>query len=188
MPHPQPVNSKAGPSFSLRNRFARFCWNALCTLLFRCSPRPFHAWRVLLLRVFGAKLGERCHIYPKAVIWAPWNLECGDDVCIADAAEIYNPAPIQIGSGAVISQGAYLCGASHDYAIGEFTLTSAPIAVGAGAWIAARAIVLMGITVGEGSVVGAGSVVTKDVPAAMVCAGNPCRVIKPVSNGKCGDE
>lgn len=182
--HQQPPrNSKTGPSFSVSNRIARLVWNIVAALLFRTSPRPFHAWRAMLLRAFGARLGSGCHICPKAVIWAPWNLECGDGACIADSAEVYNPSLIKIGALAVISQGAYLCGASHDYTLEEFPLTSKPITVGDGAWIGARAIVLMGVNVGEQSVVGAGSVLTKDVPPRVVCAGNPCRVIKSAMEG-----
>lgn len=182
MPHQPPTDSKTGPSFSPGNRIARQCWNVVSALLFRPSPRPLHAWRALLLRAFGARLGAGCHIYPKAAIWAPWNLECGDGACIADGAEIYNPSPIKIGAWSVVSQGAFLCGASHDYRTKKFPLIHGPITVGEGAWIGARAIVLMGIAVGKKSVVGAGSVVTKDVPPRVVCAGNPCRVIKPVPN------
>jgi putative colanic acid biosynthesis acetyltransferase WcaF len=173
-----PVARFAAPYFSASNRLARFCWSIVYRLLFRPTLRPMHAWRSLLLRAFGARLGKRCHIYPAAVIWAPWNLECGDDVGIADGAEIYNTSTITIGDGAVISQGAYLCGASHDPDDPSFPLLSSPIVVKRRAWVASRAIVMMGLTLGEGCVVGAGSVVTKNIPAGAICAGNPCRVIK----------
>jgi putative colanic acid biosynthesis acetyltransferase WcaF len=82
----------------------------------------------------------------------------------------------------VVSQGAYLCGATHDYDAPDFPLTSAPITIGRGAWVAARAIVLPGVTVGEGCVIGAGSVVTRDMPPRTVCVGNPCRVIRNKAN------
>lgn len=134
----------------------------------------------MLLRAFGARLGARCHIYAGAVIWAPWNLECGDDACIADGAEVYNVSLVTIGARAVVSQGAYLCAASHDYTLDAFPLLTKPVTIGEGAWVAARAMVLMGVTVGEGSVVGAGSVVTKDVPPGVICGGNPARVIKTI--------
>lgn len=159
----------------------RQAWNIAWLLLFRPTPRPCHAWRAALLRLFGARLGRRCHIYAGAVVWAPWNLVCGDDACIADGAEVYNVALVSIGPRAVVSQGAYLCAASHDYSLDTFPLLAAPVTIGARAWIGARSIVLMGVTVGDGSVVGAGSVVTKDVPPGVVCAGNPARVIKPVA-------
>jgi putative colanic acid biosynthesis acetyltransferase WcaF len=173
-----PIHRLDRPYFSLRNRAARFCWDVVCFFFFRPTLRPFHAWRSMLLRAFGARLGKGCHIYPGAKIWAPWNLECGDEVAIADGAEVYNTSLIKLGDGVVISQCAYLCGASHDPDDPQFPLLSASIVVERGAWVASRAIVMLGITLGEGSVIGAGSVVTKSVPKGSICAGNPCRVIK----------
>jgi len=102
----------------------------------------------------------------------------GRAACLADGAEIYNPSPVEIGDLAIISQGAYLCGASHNYRRWDFPLVSRPIVIGKSAWVAARVIVSMGVKVGEGCVIGAGSVVSKDMPPWSVCAGNPCRVIK----------
>ena len=169
----------ASPSFSVGNRAARQVWNVVWLLLFRPSPRPFHGWRRLLLRAFGATVEPDVHIYAGARVWAPWNLVVRRAAAIADGAEVYNPSVVQVGESAVVSQGAYLCGASHDYRSTAFPLISAPITIGAHAWIAARAIVQMGITIGEGCVIGAGSVVTKDMPAWTVCAGVPCRAIRP---------
>ncbi len=167
-----------GPNYSLANRVARFVWSAACLLLIRFSPRPAHAWRRLVLRCFGARIGPGSRVYPRARIWAPWNLRLGRLVAVADDAELYNPQLLTIGDYAVISQGAYLCGASHDYRQWRFPLISAPIVVGSHAWVAARALVLMGVTLGEGCVVGAGSVVTQSMPPWTICAGNPCRVIR----------
>jgi len=166
-------------SLSFSNRLARAVWNAVYLLLIRFTPRPMHAWRAFVLRRCGAKLGAGCHIYAKARVWAPWNLECEQDACIGDDAEIYNVAPIFLGQGAIVSQGAYLCAASHDFRDKTFPLVTAPIRIERGAWVAARAIVLMGVTVGAECVIGAGSVVTKSMPAGMVCAGNPCKVLGP---------
>jgi putative colanic acid biosynthesis acetyltransferase WcaF len=181
MPHAvvrQPAR-RDRPSFSIRNRAARQVWNIVWLLLFRPTPRPFHGWRRLLLRCFGARVGAGAHVYAGARIWAPWNLVVGRAAAIADGAVVYNPSRIEIGESAVISQDAYLCGASHDFESWEFPLITEPIVVGRHAWVAARAIVQMGVTVGEGCVVGAGSVVTHDMPAWTVCAGNPCRAIRP---------
>jgi putative colanic acid biosynthesis acetyltransferase WcaF len=115
---------------SLRSRMGRAVWGVVYLLLFRPSPRPAHAWRAWLLRCFGAQLGQDCHIYAGARIWAPWNLHCADVVAIADGAEIYNEALISIGSHATISQQAYLCSASHDAHDPAFPLIAAPISIG----------------------------------------------------------
>jgi putative colanic acid biosynthesis acetyltransferase WcaF len=168
-----------GPSFSLRSRTARLFWNICWGLLFYPSPRPLHAWRSFLLRLCGAKIGRKCHIYPRAMIWAPWNLVCGDEVGVADGANLYNQARITLGSRCVVSQGAFLCTGTHDYTSEDFRLVARPIKVGKLTWIAAEVFVSPGVTLGEGGVIGARSVVERDMPAWMVCAGNPCRPIKP---------
>jgi putative colanic acid biosynthesis acetyltransferase WcaF len=172
------------PSFPLAHRVRRQLWNIVALLLFRPSPRPAHAWRAFLLGLFGARLGKDCHIYPSVEIWAPWNLRCGEVVAIADGAVIYNPQLVSIGSHAIISQQAYLCGASHDYTDPAFPLVSAPIQIGARAWICARAAVQMNVRVGEGAVLGLASVATRDLEPWTVYAGIPARPIK--SRSQCG--
>ncbi len=173
------VDPTTRPSFSLRNRLLRVVWGIVYVLLFRTSPRPLHAWRAFLLRLFGAKLGEHVHVYPKVRIWAPWNLVIEDRVGVADDAELYSIAPIHLGSRVVVSQGAFLCTGSHDFEDPNFQLISAPIKVEASAWVCAQAFVGPGVTIGEGAVVGARAVATRDMPAWTVCAGNPCRPLKP---------
>lgn len=157
---------------------ARLGWQLFCAVFMRLSPRPFHRWRALCLRLWGARIGPGCRIYPGAIIWAPWNLECAERACVADGVELYNPAPIRLGRQTVVSQGAFVCTASHDYAKLSFPLVTRAVTIGANAWIGARAIVLPGCEIGEGSVIGAGSVVTHSTPPWSVCAGNPCRVLR----------
>lgn len=167
------------PSFSLANRARRALWGVVYALLFRPSPRPLHAWRATLLRLFGAQIGAHVHVYAKAKVWAPWNLRIDDNVGVADDAELYTMALIHIKTRAVISQGAYLCAGTHDYESPDFQLVALPITVGERAWVCAQAFVGPGVTVGDGAVIGARSVVTRDLPAWTVCAGNPCRPLKP---------
>lgn len=166
------------PSNSLDNRLGRLLWNCVYHIMFRPSPRWFFAWRVMLLRAWGAKIGKNCHIYPKAQIWAPWNLVCGDVVAIADDAIIYNPKLISLGSYSIISQQAYLCGATHDYNSMSFPLISAPIEIGDYSWICARATVQMGVKVEDGAVLGLGGIATKNLDAWCVYAGVPARKVK----------
>lgn len=163
------------PSTTKRSRIARACWSVVHVLLFRPSPRPMHGWRSMLLRLFGARLGPNTRIYPRARIWAPWNLVCEDAVSIADDAEVYNPAPVTLRSHSIISQQAYLCGATHDYDDPAFPMIWAPIVIGRYAWIGARATVRMGVTVGDGAVLGLGAIATRDLEPWSVNAGVPAR-------------
>jgi len=166
------------PAFSLQNRLARAAWGIVAALLFRLSPRPMHAWRAFLLRCFGAKLGKGVHVYPKAKVWAPWNLHCDDYVGIGDGAEIYNPAPMHFGEFCVISQDSYLCGATHDYNDADFPLLAYEMRIGARAWICARASIGPGVQVGEGAVLGLASVATRSLDPWTVYGGAPAIALK----------
>jgi putative colanic acid biosynthesis acetyltransferase WcaF len=165
-------------AFSLRDRMRRLNWNICWALLYRTSPRPLHSWRSSLLRLFGAKMGSNCHFYPRSKIWAPWNLVCADQVTAGDGAEIYNPAPVTLGSHAILSQDAYLCTATHDYDDPGFPLIAYAMQIGAYAWVCARASVAPGVNVGEGAVLGLGSVATRSLDAWTVYAGVPAVKVK----------
>lgn len=160
-------------SFTRKNRLARLIWQTVYLVLYRTSPRPMFAWRAILLRVFGAKLGPGCHFYPSGKIWAPWNLVCEDCCTLADSAEIYNPSPVFLGSHCILSQQAYLCGATHDYNHPEFPMISYRMSLGAYSWICARASIAPGVNVGSGAVLGLGSVATRDLEPWTVYGGVP---------------
>ena len=163
---------------SYRNRAARMLWAIVWGLCFRPSPRPFHGWRRSLLRLFGATIEAGAHPYPSAKIWAPWNLVCEDTVAIAEDVVIYNPAPVTLKSHAIVSQQAYLCGATHDQDDPAFPLIAKPIVIERYAWICARAVAQPGITVREGAVLGLASVATRDLDPWTVYVGAPARAVK----------
>ena len=167
-----------GPSFSLSNRIMRVVWNTMYILLFRFTPSPLYFWRSFILRLFGAKVGYGVHIYPGVKIWAPWNLDLGDQCGIANGVTLYSQGKITVGRRAVISQGAHLCAGTHDYTQPGFPLITKPIVIGDHAWIATDAFIHPGITIGEGCVIGARSVVTKNMIPWNVCSGFPCKPIK----------
>jgi len=167
-----------GPAFPLSNRIRRLTWNICWALFYRTSPRPFHSWRSALLRLFGAKLGPHCHFYPRSKIWAPWNLVCADHVAAGDGVEIYNPVTITLDSHVILSQESYLCGATHDYNDPAFPLIAYPMHLGAYAWVCARASVAPGVNLGEGAVLGLGSVATRDLEPWGVYVGVPAVKIK----------
>ncbi|MFT3735916.1 MAG: colanic acid biosynthesis acetyltransferase WcaF [Rhodocyclaceae bacterium] len=161
-------------SFSLGSRIRRGLWCLVEATLFRLSPRPLHVWRACLLRLFGAQLGKHVHVYPGATIWAPWNLQAGDFVGIADGVTLYNIAEIRIGSYCVVSQDAFLCTGSHDIDSKNFQLTSSPIVLEPYVWVCARAFVGPGVQLAEGCVLGAQGVLMYSVQQSWtVWSGNP---------------
>ncbi len=166
-------------SLGLKNKLARACWIVFSLIFFRPFAGPFFRYyRSFILRLWGAKVGRRCAIAAGAKIWAPWNLTFGDYVAVANGAELYSVAPIIFGNYITVSQDAYLCTASHDITKRLKPLVTHPICLKDFSWVCARAIVLPGVRIGEGAVIGAGAVVTKDVEPWMVVGGNPAKVIK----------
>lgn len=157
----------------------RLLWEVVWRLFGATTPRwALQGWRRNLLRLFGAKIGKAASIHGGARIWMPENLTIGENSWVGDHANLYCVAPIRIGRHAIVSEGSYLCTAEHDIASPKFELRTAAIEVGDNAWIGARAIVLPGRKIGEGAVVAAGSIVTKDVAPWTVVAGNPAREIR----------
>lgn len=153
-------------------------WSIVWIFLYRPSPRVAHAWRAWLLRCFGATLGPNCRFYPASRVWAPWNLSCDDAVFVADGVELYNPAPMALGSHAIVSQGAFLCGATHDYNNPAFPVIAFPMRMGRYSWVAARAVVSPGVNLGDGAILGLASVATRDLEPWSIYAGVPARKIK----------
>jgi len=151
-----------------------FCWTLFCVW----TPKPLNEWRLFWLRVFDAKIDGRPFVHQRARIEIPWNLTLHDRACLGDRANAYSLGEIEIGAGATVAQEVYLSSASHDFRDPAMPLTVAKITIGEDAFIGARALVLPGVKIGARAVVGACSVVTKDIPDNVIAAGNPCRVIR----------
>ena len=161
------------------NRIARILWNCTWLLLYRPTPTFLHGWRRFLLRLFGARIGALAHPYPRARIWAPWNLTMDPCSCLANDVDCYCVAPVALGRHATVSQYSYLCTASHDHSDPTMPLITAPIVIGADAWVAADVFVGPGVRIGDGAVVGARSTVVADVEPWTIVAGSP-----PVRRGQ----
>jgi len=165
---------------SLKSKLGRAIWNIVWLLLFRPTPRGnlFRPWRIALLKLFGAKVQWSSNVLPSCKIWQPWNLTMGAYACLSEDVDCYTVAPIVIGEQTTISQGVRLCTAGHDISSRIMELTYRPIVIGANAWVAGWSIVLPGVTIGEGAVVAAGAVVSRDVAPWSVVGGNPAKYIK----------
>ncbi len=161
------------------SKLRRLVWEVVWAVLFRPTPRwCLNGWRCFLLRAFGAKIGSGVRIQGGAKLWQPWRLTIGDNSWIDGGVSLYSVDEIVIGANAVISDGAFICTATHDISSETFELQTMPVTIGDSAWICAKATVLPGVKVGEGAIVAAGSVVSKDVEPWTVIGGNPAKFIK----------
>lgn len=133
--------------------------------------------RATILRWFGASVGTNVLIRRGVRVHLPWKLTVGSHVWIGEGAWFLNLEPITIGNHVCISQEALLCTGSHDPDSPTMEFDNGPITVEDHAWIGARALVLRGVTVGRGSVVGAGALVVKDVPGGSTVLAPPAREV-----------
>lgn len=164
--------------WSAKTRIKMAVWDATWLLLCRWTPKPLRPWRTTILRLFGARTQGITFVASSARIKMPWNLTMEPRSCIGSDARIYNLAPVVIRARATIAQEVYLCCGTHKFDDPALPLVTGPIDVGQDAFVGARAFVHPGVRIGEGAIVGACSVVTKDVEPWTVSAGNPSTRIK----------
>ncbi|MFU8946822.1 DapH/DapD/GlmU-related protein [Mycetocola zhadangensis] len=124
--------------------------------------------RATILRAFGAKIGTGVNIRHGVRIHWPWKLSVGNDSWIGEQSWILNLEPVFIGDDVCISQGVFICTGSHDRKSPTFEFDNAPITIGDGAWVAARATILRGTTIGSDSVIGATALITGTVEPGSV--------------------
>lgn len=171
--------SKYHNGLSRRHQIIRIMWNLTWGITARWLPRSFgRGWKLFLLRLFGAKVHKTANVYSSAKVYYPANLIMEENSCLADNVNCYNVTTVKIGANSTVSQGAFLCAASHDISDPFHSLISAPIIIESQAWVASDAFIGMGVTIGEGAVVGARAVVFRDVEAWTVVVGNPAHFIK----------
>jgi maltose O-acetyltransferase len=132
--------------------------------------------------LFLGKIGKGVYIDNRVYFKFPWLVRLGDRVSINRGCEFYcsleNRSKITIGSNVLIGPHVKFYGAGHDHSDDAFRNIGADIEVGDHTWIGASAIILQGVHIGEGAVIAAGSVVTKDVPARTIVGGAPARFLK----------
>jgi maltose O-acetyltransferase len=137
--------------------------------------------RTRLLAELIGSLGEDVWIEP------PFHCDYGSNITLGDSAYlnfncvVLDCAAVEIGAGAQLAPAVQVYAATHPLSadarrdLREYAL---PVTIGPNTWIGGAAVILPGVSIGENSVIGAGSVVTRDVPSDVLAAGNPCRVIR----------
>ena len=137
-----------------------------------------------LLREMFAEIGEGCYIEPPLYCnWGGKHVHFGKDVYANFGLTMVDDTHIYIGDNTMLAPHVTLATAGHPIlpTLREQGLQyNMPIHIGRNCWLGAGVIVLPGVTIGDNTVIGAGSVVTKDIPANVVAVGNPCRVLRPI--------
>jgi maltose O-acetyltransferase len=137
----------------------------------------------MVLRSLGARVGRRVIMYPGIKIMPARGLVIGNDVDLAWGVTITSGGGVTIGDRTMVGYGSMILSANHmippmPMRIFDAGHEKAPVVVCQDCWIGAQCIILPGVRIGEGAVVAAGSVVTKDVPGGHVVAGVPARIIR----------
>ena len=149
------------------------------------ASRPSEvATREEILRKVFAEVGENCYIEPP--FHANWgcNMHVGNNFYANFNLTVVDDADIFIGNNVMIAPNVTIATGTHPICpelrerVYQYNL---PVHIGNRVWIGAGSIILPGVTIGDDSVIGAGSVVTKDIPSGVVAVGNPCRVMRPIT-------
>ena len=158
------------------------CLEVLCDYN---HSRPGEAKRrVELLNKLLANMGENCYIEPP--LHANWgchthlgnNVYANFNLTLVDDTDIYIGDSVMLGPNVVLATAGHPVDPELRRLVYQF---NQPIHIGNNVWLGAGVIVLPGVTIGDNSVVGAGSVVTKDIPANVVAVGNPCRILREIN-------
>jgi maltose O-acetyltransferase len=157
--------------FQPLGKFAKKCRATACKRLFR-------------------SVGQRINGEQGANFYTGWEIEIGDDSSLGINCRV--PFDLKVGKDVMMGPDVIIIGENHEFS--DLTKpmrlqgykTFCPVRIEDDVWIGARAIILPGITIGRGAIIGAGAVVTRDVPSYAICAGNPARILRyrnSVSNG-----
>ena len=175
----------AGLMYSVQDeelvRLHRACVDA-CVLCDRLLPSQLEERRGQLKHILGST-GERFLIEPGFRCDYGFNITLGEDFFANYGLIILDCAPVRFGRNCLIGPQCGIYTAVHPLDAVERASGmeyAKPVTVGDDVWMGGHVTVLPGVNIGDGSVIGAGSVVTRDIPAGVVAAGNPCRVLRPV--------
>jgi len=152
-------------------------WKISWLLFCSWTPKFLNPWRLLVLKLFGANISGIPFVHGTARVQIPWNLTMKHRACLGEHANAYSLGKIKILEGATVAQESYLCTGTHDFNDPSLQLITKPITVGKNAFIGARAMILPGVCIGDKVIVGAMSVVSKDIPDHQIVAGNPAKKI-----------
>ncbi|WP_082104332.1 acyltransferase [Demequina soli] len=138
---------------------------------------PIHAARKAILRLWGAKIGPGVTIYHGLEVRAARKLTIGANTSVGNDAILDARGGIAIGANVNLSTAVHIWSGQHDWRSSDFEYSSAPVRVGDRVWLSARSTVLPGVDIGNGVVLAAHAVASRDLPEFTVCAGVPAAPI-----------
>lgn len=157
-------------------------------LLDRLESLPVEAGdeRLAIMRELLGGIGERSEIRAPFKCDYGYNIEVGSGVFVNYDCVFLDTGRISIGDGTEIGPAVQIYAADHPHdpeLRREYYEFSRPVTVGRNVWVGGGAILCPGVSVGGDSIIGAGSVVVRDIPEGVVAVGSPCRPVKPVQDG-----
>jgi len=164
--------------FGIKIKIKAHLWQLVNNTFFRILPLQCRSYRIFLLRLFGAQLANSVTISRLANIEHPWNLTMGDLSSLGDGSWAYCLAPISIDEKCCIGKDVFLLTGSHDVDDSTFPMITRPIIINKGCWVSTGAYILPGVELGQFSVIGARSVVTKSTLEFSIMGGNPAKYLR----------
>lgn len=164
--------------WSLKKRIKMLVWEYVWILFCVWTPKPANQWRLFWLKLFGCKIYGKPFVHQRARIQIPWNLILHDRACLGDRANAYSLGVIEILENATIGQEVYLCTGTHAFNNPKMNLITSKVTICKNVFIGARAFIMPGVTIEENAVIGAGSIVTKNIAKNNIVGGNPAKFIK----------
>ena len=152
-------------------------WLARVSIVQTRFPWP-SIFRKAVLTLFGAKVGKNFYCRPELAVHFPWKLEIGDNVWLGERTVLHNIEHIYIGSNTALGHEVFITSGGHDVRSRLFSYKNQEVHVGDQVWIGSRATILAGVQIGQGTVVAAGSVVTKPTEAWSIYGGVPARKLR----------
>ena len=134
----------------LKNLLVRQIWSVVYIFLF-CDHLPGYCMGGVEFcsGALGAKVGKEVKTFPSVRVWAPWNLELGDNSSLGDRVNCYCVTTVSVGAYTTISQDSTLCAATDDPTQLHLPLITREISIGSHAWLCAETFVMPGVSIGE---------------------------------------
>lgn len=151
------------------------------SLILTFYPLRYSKIKLLLVKHKYKSFGKRSFIEGSSILQNKSKIHIGDDTHIGEFVHIWGGGGVYIGDRVLIASHVSITSLTHDYNLPNMRFAkalSAPVIINNDVWIGTNAVILPGVNIGVGAVVGAGSIVTKDVPSLAIVVGNPARVVK----------